>query len=121
MNRVPVDAVCFGNHESDVPYSSLKSRIAEFKGQWLNSNMPSFEVPLPHHWVVELEGGRKVGFLGLNIGGGSFASTYRKDAFGGHAKGITPILESVEDVVARCRKEHPDLDCILPLTHQVGP
>ena len=51
MNRVPVDAVCFGNHESDVPYEALKTRIGEFKGKWINSNMPAFEPKLPEYDV----------------------------------------------------------------------
>ena len=74
MNRVPVDAVCFGNHESDVPYLSLKRRIEEFNGVWLNSNMPGWgkdpdanEPECPHHHVFNLEGGRSLVMLGLNV------------------------------------------------------
>lgn len=52
LNAIPVDAVCFGNHETDVPYESLKRRIAEFKGAWINSNMPGLEVALPRYDTV---------------------------------------------------------------------
>ena len=44
LNEVPVDAVCFGNHESSVPYGALVQRINEFGGAWLNSNMPSLKI-----------------------------------------------------------------------------
>eukprot|EP00040_Diaphanoeca_grandis_P036436 m.232247 g.232247 ORF g.232247 m.232247 type:complete len:673 (-) comp33617_c0_seq1:29-2047(-) len=116
LNQIPVDIVCFGNHEADVPYLSLVDRIAEFKGVWLNSNMRTFEPACPDNHVIELDGGRKVGFVGLNIGGGKDTTLYRKNAFNG-AK-ITPVLEAVGDAVARLTAEHGDLDTVIPLTHQ---
>ncbi len=45
-----------GNHETDVPYSKLLDRIAEFKGTWLNANMPGFELKLPAYSVRRLAG-----------------------------------------------------------------
>lgn len=42
MNACGFDAVCFGNHESDVPNSELFARINELHATWLNSNMRSF-------------------------------------------------------------------------------
>ena len=36
LNNVPIDLVCFGNHECDVPHESLKRRIDEFQGDWIN-------------------------------------------------------------------------------------
>lgn len=68
LNKVPVSAVCFGNHESDVPYPSLVRRIDEFKGVWLNSNMPTFEPKCPEHHLFEFAGGRSVAMIGLNVG-----------------------------------------------------
>eukprot|EP00965_Chrysotila_dentata_P230973 6198081-Pleurochrysis_carterae.AAC.2 len=32
MNAVPIDVVCFGNHECDVPFDSMVQRVNEFKG-----------------------------------------------------------------------------------------
>ena len=63
MNAVPIKAICFGNHECDVPHAALLKRIGEFEGVWLNSNMRSLneELPegaLPSHHALRLEGGR---------------------------------------------------------------
>lgn len=129
MNETPIDVICFGNHEADVPYSSLVSRINEYNGVWVNSNMPSLnptDVPeikagaLPDHHILRLAGGRTVALVGLLCGGGKDASLYRDDAFGGHAKRITPVLEAAPGAVERARAACPDgLDCVVPLTHQL--
>lgn len=118
MNDVPIDMVCFGNHECDVPHEALVDRIAEFKGIWLNSNMPTFTPRTPAHQLVELEGGRSVALIGLNIGGGTNATVYRKGAFNGHASQIVPVLEAVDGAVAAAREAYPHVDCVIPLTHQ---
>ena len=128
MNAIGVQYVCLGNHESDVPYLSLKRRIEEFNGVWLNSNMPGWgkdpdanEPECPHHHVFNLEGGRSLVMLGLNVGGGENASLYRDGALGGHAAGIVPVLDAVDDAVAIAKTECPDADAIVPLTHQDMP
>lgn len=126
LNRVPVDIVCFGNHESDVPYSSLVKRVEEYEGKWLNSNMEGFEPALPTCYIMELVGDdnkskRKVAFLGFLIGGGKFGNTYREDAFNGHSRNIEPVLEAAPKVVAKIRAQHPDLDALIPVTHQDMP
>lgn len=124
LNRVGIDILCFGNHESDVPYEALENRIAEFKGVWLNSNMPEFLPRLPESHVVNLVGedgtpsARVVGFMGLLIGGGKFASTYREDAMGGAAASIIPVLEAHGAVTSRIHAQHPNCDAVVPLTHQ---
>ena len=123
MNSIPIHAVCFGNHECDIPFASMCQRVSEFKGVWLNSNIPTFsEEPglrsLADHHVVQLDGGRSVALLGLLCGGGKDASLYREGAFNGHAAKIVPVLEAVDDAVARVHKAHPRVDCIIPLTHQ---
>lgn len=128
MNSIPIDAVCFGNHECDVPHQALLSRIKEYKGKWLNSNMRSFNetepIPpgaLPDNHVIQLEGGRSVALIGLCCGGGKSASLYREGAFGGHAAKITPVLDAVDDAIARARAAYPNVDCVIPLTHQDMP
>ncbi|CAJ1403825.1 unnamed protein product [Effrenium voratum] len=127
MNATPIDAVCFGNHESDIPFLSLVQRVQEFNGVWLNSNMPSlseesaFEGKLADHHLVKLAEGRSVALIGLLCGGGKDAALYRKDAFNGHANKITPVLEAVEDAVARTQHAYPEADCIVPMTHQNMP
>ena len=82
FNKIdPHMITCFGNHEVDVPYQALRQRISEFKGTWLNTNMPAFEPVLPHHIVKNLAAddgtpdARAVAFLGLLIGGKGFENT----------------------------------------------
>eukprot|EP00928_Gymnodinium_smaydae_P081701 TRINITY_DN65176_c0_g1_i1.p1 TRINITY_DN65176_c0_g1~~TRINITY_DN65176_c0_g1_i1.p1 ORF type:complete len:703 (-),score=62.21 TRINITY_DN65176_c0_g1_i1:196-2028(-) len=127
LNMMPVKYVCFGNHETDVPYDKLVERIGEFRGTWLNSNMPDFKPELPCHSLLELVGddgepcARTVGFLGFCIGGGKFGATYRDGAFGGAARSIIPIpdcfRERYEDVRTCC----PHVDAVIPITHQDMP
>jgi 5'-nucleotidase len=129
MNKTPIHAVCFGNHEADVPLPSLVSRINEFEGAWVNSNMRSFSDEVadlqpgkcPDTHVLRLSGGRNVALVGLNIGGGSDGALYREDAFGGHATCITPVLEAAPAAVARAQAACAELDCVVPLTHQLMP
>lgn len=116
MNQLPIDAVCFGNHESDVPFHSLLKRIHEFNGKWLNSNMPKFEPQLPDHHIMHLHG-RDVALLGLCVGGGENASLYRPGVLGGYAATIVPVLEAAEGAIARARADAPNAT-VIALTHQ---
>jgi 5'-nucleotidase len=123
MNALPIDMVCFGNHESDIPYESLCQRIHEFDGVWLNSNMEGFQnKSCPKFYVKELnasDGSKEaVAFLGFLIGGGKHTNLYREDAFGGHT--IVPILKSAPQAVEMLQALHPELlpNGIIPLTHQ---
>lgn len=129
LNAVGVTHICFGNHESDVPYEALKQRIAEYKGKWINSNMPGFSPQLPEHDVLSLtdeagtEEARKVGLLGLLIGGidahgKNFGANYRDGALGGASASIEAVMLAHAKAAAKLRVAHPDVDCIIPLTHQ---
>lgn len=118
MNDIPIKAVCFGNHEADVPYEALVDRISEFKGVWLNSNMLGFEPKCPENHLLELEGGRRIGLIGLNVGGGKDRALYRNKAFNGFAKKIVPVLDAVDDAVDAVKSKYSNLDAIIPLTHQ---
>lgn len=78
---------------------------------------------LPPYHVVDLAGGRQVGFVGLVCGGGKYAKLYRSNPdgsgdFGGHAQGIVPPVEAAAAAVARLRAAHPRVDCVVALTHQ---
>ena len=125
LNSIPVDVLCFGNHESDVPFESLLQRIEEFQGVWVNSNMSSLQLPskdkCPPHHVVAIPGtGRSVAFIGLLQGGGKDASLYREGAFNGHAARITPVLEAAPAAAAAAKRAAPGgVDVVIPLTHQV--
>eukprot|EP00928_Gymnodinium_smaydae_P090834 TRINITY_DN7454_c2_g2_i2.p1 TRINITY_DN7454_c2_g2~~TRINITY_DN7454_c2_g2_i2.p1 ORF type:complete len:718 (-),score=99.36 TRINITY_DN7454_c2_g2_i2:76-2229(-) len=124
LNSIPVDYVCFGNHETDIPYTKLVQRISEFQGTWLNSNMPDFRPELAERAIKRLVGedgtsnARLVAFLGFCIGGGKFGSTYRADAFGGAHKTMIPVVDASNELEPRLRDLYPDLDEIVPITHQ---
>jgi len=124
LNALPIDYVCFGNHESDIPYVKLRMRIQEFGGVWLNSNMPGFEPELPEYSLRRLRGldgepdARLVAFIGLLIGGGRFSKTYRQGVFGGAVNNIIPVNEAAPRVCLDLRGNHPEVDDVLPLTHQ---
>ena len=106
MNACGFDAVCFGNHESDVPNGELFKRINELNATWLNSNMRSFTEAFegrlmkmgkcPDMRLIKLTGGRSVVLIGLNCGGDAYHKLYRENAsdptkssFMGHAVRIT--------------------------------
>ena len=127
MNALPINMVCFGNHESDIPFESLSQRIHEFNGVWLNSNMEmelesNKHCPTFHVKKLRASDGTEqaVAFLGFLIGGGKHANTYRANAFGGHADNIEPVLQSAPKVVAQVQALHPELlpHGTIPLTHQ---
>jgi len=118
MNKVGIDYVCFGNHETDVPFDELQKRIAEYQGVWVNTNMPSFaiEPALPTHAIVDVKGGgqeRRVGLLGLLT---EDKNLYQKGAFGGAE--IEPVVETALKFKALL-DEKEKLDLIIPMTHQV--
>lgn len=125
LNHVPIQMVCFGNHDgNDIVHSKLCHRIEEFKGTWLNTNIPDFEPELPKSTVRSLTGvdgkpgARKVAFLGFCIGGGKYQAMYREEAFGGAHKTMIPVMESIREATEECFQEDPDLDEVIPLTHQ---
>ena len=85
LNTIGVTHVIFGNHEDDIDIGELRDRIAEFRGCWLNTNMPTFVPELPTHQILEVTapGGRtvRVGLLGLGtVGGGTYAVLQRNAA-----------------------------------------
>lgn len=130
MNEVPVDIVCFGNHDgNDIPYGKLQHRIEEFKGKgWVNSNMPDFKPTLPTRYIHNItsdsgkQHARAVAFLGLCIGGGKFKSVYRDSAFGGAHETMVPVLEAGTTMYKTLQSELKDrLDVVIPITHQDMP
>jgi len=65
LNEVPFDMVMFGNHEFDLKAPQLQTRIKEYDGKWINSNVtePRFvdknDKPLPEYDIV-MVGDKKV-------------------------------------------------------------
>ncbi|CAK0904395.1 unnamed protein product [Prorocentrum cordatum] len=123
MNGIPISHCCFGNHECDVPHSSLLEAIDTFTGSWINSNMKGGgfgEIErLPTHEVLELvsqdgQHRRRVALLGLVTGE---PHLYRHGSF----NGAVPSIESVNDCCARLCAELTGAggcDAVIPMTHQ---
>ncbi len=116
IDAVPITHVCFGNHEQDVPYEALIARAKQFRGTWLNTNMPGFAHPLPASQVVEVRApnGRliRVGLVGVVT---EDPSLYPARAFAGNT--LLPAHSAVLDA-ARQLVEVEGCACVIPLTHQ---
>ena len=116
MNHVGFDYVTFGNHETDVKISALNDRIRESKFTWINSNMtglPDYFPALPEYIKLNLESStqkRSIALLGLLT---DDKYLYRAGAFGG-AK-IHPVVATA---VRLHEQLSPEVDCVIPLTHQ---
>ena len=80
-----------------------------------NESEPLPPGALPDNHLIQLDGGRSVALLGLCCGGGKSASLYREGAFNGHAAKITPVLDAVDDAVARAKSAYPKVDCVISL------
>lgn len=116
LNEIPITHTIFGNHEDDVGMAELGKRVGEFRGTWLNTNMPTFRPALPTHQRLEVTcpGGRtvRVGLLGLLA---HQRNLYRPGAFGGHA------IEPANATALRWTKrlvEEEGCACVIPITHQ---
>lgn len=120
MNIAGVDYVCIGNHESDIPLSSLQERIVESNFTWINSNIPDLPLPegvqTPPYVVVEVRGNgftRKVALLGLCT---EDRSVMKPGAFKDAV--IEPVAACAERL-HRHLTEVMGVDCVVPLTHQL--
>ncbi|EKX52827.1 hypothetical protein GUITHDRAFT_133256 [Guillardia theta CCMP2712] len=112
LNHLGVTHVCFGNHEADLNLKELSKRVGEFRGVWLNSNMPSLFPDLTKRFdVVTTAGGVKLGLLGLVL---QEPGAFRDSTFKGHT--IEEILPCARKIAEELRKEKVDL--VVPLTHQ---
>ncbi|WP_437714057.1 5'-nucleotidase C-terminal domain-containing protein [Sorangium sp. So ce448] len=116
MNALPVTHTIFGNHEADVELPELRARVQEFRGTWLNTNMPSFAPALPTHEILDVStpGGRavRIGLLGLLV---HVKGLYRRDAFGGID--IEPANEAALRWTRRLLRDE-GCACVIPITHQ---
>lgn len=105
LNKVPVDYVCFGNHEFDIGVKLLQQRTRCFKGTWLNGNISSPEFlgpdgkPLPKYSILQV-GERKVCLTG--------ATTDNLDIY---RPGSDPEIQApgkaIAEVAALAQKEAP--------------
>jgi 2',3'-cyclic-nucleotide 2'-phosphodiesterase (5'-nucleotidase family) len=116
LNEIGVTHVIFGNHEDDIELAELQARVREFRGVWLNSNVPGFMPALPVRQLIEVPapGGRsvRVGLLGVVM---HDLSVYRRAPFGGSP--VLPANAIALELAARLVRDE-GCACVLPLTHQ---
>lgn len=116
LNEIPVTHVVFGNHEDDVPFSSLQSATKAFHGCWLNSNIPDFSPALPKCTVVSVSSpsGRtvKLGLVGVLT---EDPALYRPGAFNN-----LKILPANSTAIATAQTLQRDKHCtaFIAMTHQ---
>lgn len=114
LNHVPITHLCFGNHEADLPIHSIKRRVREFNGVWLNTNMQAFEEDTVPYEIIDLGDDIHVGLLGLLTDQPGVFST---DTFRG-----VPILDvavAAVDASAKMQQQiRHELAALIPLTHQ---
>ena len=116
LNAVPITHVCFGNHELDIPPAALAERVRQFRGTWLNTNVPAYVPALPASQVLAVQGvgtrAVQVGLVGVVT---EDPSLYRPGAFGG-----LPMLPANATVLAvgGALVAGSGCACVLALTHQ---
>ena len=123
LNELGITHVCFGNHETDVRggVQSILARIKQSRFQWINSNMVELDTimdhALPRYEIVSCSNGRnrtkKIAICGFLT---NDPSLYQQDAFGGAT--IEDVIPSARKLFSDILQEHPDVDLILPMTHQ---
>ncbi|ORY31575.1 Metallo-dependent phosphatase [Rhizoclosmatium globosum] len=121
LNQVGIDYVCFGNHEDDVDFQALLSRLKQSQFKWVNTNMKGF--PLPEDLVeqaptfvqidvpaLDLKSkAKKVALLGLCT---DDEHLYKPRHFGG------ATLEPVNATAIKFATTEKNYDLIVPMTHQ---
>lgn len=124
LNLCGMDYVSIGNHENDIPLAQLHLRIKQSNFQWINSNMSTLPLPsdinLPEYSIVTVQNSvgqtKKVALVGLNT---PDPNIYREGAFGGCT--IEPIKETLFKVYDKIMEKEPDVDAVIPMTHQLMP
>ncbi|MFO0628951.1 MAG: 5'-nucleotidase C-terminal domain-containing protein [Polyangiales bacterium] len=115
LNAVPVTHVCFGNHEQDVPFDALVERVRQFRGAWINTNLPTFEPALPRCQALTVQGeGTRAVRVGIVGGVTEDPSLYRPKPFGGNA------IEPLNDTLLAAAKDLAHAGCcaVIAMTHQ---
>ena len=112
LNRTPIDYLIWGNHEDNLSPSDIFAREREYKGTWVNTNMPTHETmagstcQTTHAWLQV--GSKKIAMLGVTS-----HTSPKPGAFGG-AKIEDPWATLAE---WKPRLEAAGADFILPLCH----
>ncbi|KAI9309931.1 Metallo-dependent phosphatase-like protein [Obelidium mucronatum] len=120
LNQIGVDYVCFGNHEDDVDFATLKNRIKQSSFIWINSNIEGLELPdtikekVPSFATVTVSGentGRQktVSLLGLCT---DDPHLYKPGRFGGAQ------IKPVNSTARQAASLQKSMNLIIPITHQ---
>ncbi|KAJ3070623.1 hypothetical protein HDU98_006352, partial [Podochytrium sp. JEL0797] len=124
LNQTGIDFVCFGNHEDDIDFASLTSRIAQSEFKWVNTNMSGLQVEasmrekVPTYSVIEVppvagrSPSKRVALLGLCT---DDSKLYKPHHFGG------AIMEPVNGTAIKYATEvlqSESIDLVIPMTHQ---
>jgi 2',3'-cyclic-nucleotide 2'-phosphodiesterase (5'-nucleotidase family) len=97
--------------------------MTQFKGKWLNTNMPDYPATSPDQMqkydIVEMKSSdgtniRKVALLGLMT---AETVVHRKGAFGGAVNTMVPVAAAAAAAAAEL-DARGDIDAVVPLTHQ---
>jgi len=119
FNMLNIDFVCFGNHESDVPFEELQQRILESNFTWLNTNMVNFNLPggkiLPSYEIMVLDD-LKIGFCGVLT---DDKTEYKKGTDGKSIFGGVEFLNPNDSVLSVQKSLQGQVDLLIPLTHQL--
>ena len=128
-NALGVTHCCFGNHEADLQLDNLQDRIKGFRGKWLNSNIPSFDLEsikyspqkeeqeernkkqLPLFDVVNI-GDLRVGIIGLLS---DEPNVFAKNTFKGFP--IGDVVQTSINLETYLR-EKKGCNAVIALTHQ---
>jgi 5'-nucleotidase len=117
LNAIGVTHVCFGNHENDIPMSSLPRRIRQSQFVWVNSNMQELNdklnIATPEYDIIQVSSEsmvKTVALLGLVT---NEEGLYLPSSFCG-AK-IEPVVETAIRLVDELSDK---VDFILPMTHE---
>lgn len=118
MNRIAVDAVCFGNHEFDIKEKFLLKRINESRFTWISTNaqhvangdtsrFQRFEAPLPEYYFRTFVNGHD----SIDIGMFGIVLPFNKAPY--------VAYENPENAARRAAAAiRPQCDVLIGLTHQ---
>lgn len=115
LNEVPIDYVMFGNHEFDLKTPQLQTRIKEYQGKWINSNVtcPQFVdrdgKPLPEFDIIDV-GGRKVAL-------GAFLLDDMNQFAPRNDLKISPPTDSILKTWEAIKSSGSTVDAFLPMLH----
>ena len=114
LNKCGLNYCSLGNHENDIPYAQLLLRIQESQFSWISSNL---NIPgTYHHYIHTVKCGdieRKILFLGFLT---EDPFIYNHHSFNDIP--IYPVLATILHQIHLLKHEFPDIDLIIPMTHQ---